>query len=114
MGLLFVLLFGAMSEQNVMVCRVINADFVNEEAPNGTVIPSRWQQILVRHCIASRDQSYIRPNMLKTFLERVFPTEHHPATQRNGCFIATKAQIPHSTSASALWTIRHSAQSLFH
>ena len=73
--LLFVLLSGAMSEENVMVCSMVNADSVNVEAPNSAVIHSRLQRILARHYVAHREQSCIQPNMFKTFQERVFPAE---------------------------------------
>ena len=37
-GLLFVLLSGAMSEENVILCSMVNADSVNVEAPSSAVI----------------------------------------------------------------------------
>ena len=74
-GMLFVFLSGAMSEENVIVCSVVNADSVNVEAPSSAVIQSRLQQILAQHCVAHREQSYIQPNEFKTGLEHVFPAE---------------------------------------
>ena len=54
---------------------MVNADFVNVEAPSSAVIQSRLQRIHARHFIAHREQSYIQLNMFKTYLERVFPAE---------------------------------------
>ena len=62
-----------MSEENVIVCCVVNPYSVNVEAPGSAVIQSRLQLILARHCIGSKVTS--EPNMFKTFLERIFPAE---------------------------------------
>ena len=64
-----------MSEANVIVFSMVNADSVNVEALSSAVIQSRLQPILARHCVAHREQSYIQPNMFKTFLERIFRAE---------------------------------------
>ena len=63
-----------MSEENVILCIVVNVDSVSVEAPNNAVIHSRLQRLLACKCVVHCEQSYIQPNMLKSFLQCVFHT----------------------------------------
>ena len=74
-GVLFVLVFGPMSEDNVTMCCKMHIDCVNVEAPRDTVVQSPLQWILACHCVMQLEQRYIQPNMFETFLERIIPME---------------------------------------
>ena len=50
-GVLFVLVFGPMSEDNVTMCCKMHIDCVNVEAPRHTVVQSRLRWILACHCV---------------------------------------------------------------
>ena len=56
------------------MCFVVNAASVNVEAPSSAVIQAQLQWILARHYVVHREQSYIQPNMFKTFLNASSPT----------------------------------------
>ena len=63
------------SEENVIVCFVVNANSGNLQAPTNYVIKCLLQRVLARHCVVHREQSYTWPKVFQILSERIFPTE---------------------------------------